>query len=115
MDDRINELQAKAGKVQHVYGKLVGPVISIIVPAVLLGMIAYLVLGGAFDIGDLANDNGVVRIPVVFLIVALPIGWLVEAVGVTAGVSIICGLLALWLVLGIVTLVKRIKGLKSAE
>jgi hypothetical protein len=115
MDSKIDELQKTAGKIQHIYGKLVGPILSIIVPAALLAMIAYLVLGGAFDIGDLANEHGVVRIPVVLLIVALPIGWLIELVGVTAGVSIISAVLGLWLIGGIVTLIKRLKSLKSAE
>jgi hypothetical protein len=115
MDNKIDELQNAAGKIQHIYKKLVGPIISIIVPAVLLGMIAYLVLGGAFNIGDLANENGVVRIPVVLLVVALPIGWLIDVVGVTAGVSIISAVLGLWMIAGIVTLVKRIKELKSAK
>jgi hypothetical protein len=114
MDDRIEGLQNTAGKIQHVYGRLIGPIVMIIVPAVLLGMVAYLMLGGAFNVGDLADSNGVVRIPVVFLIVALPIGWLIEVVGVTAGVSIIGAVLGLWLIAAVVTLVKRIKGLKSA-
>ncbi|MDR1078136.1 MAG: hypothetical protein LBL55_05685 [Propionibacteriaceae bacterium] len=115
MDSRIDGLQKTANKVQNVYKKLVGPIISIIVPAALIGAVVYLALGGAFNIGDLADHNNVVRIPVVFLVVALPIGWLIEVVGVTAGLSIISALLGLWLILGVVTLVKRIKQLKSAE
>ncbi|MDR1214523.1 MAG: hypothetical protein LBK54_10645 [Propionibacteriaceae bacterium] len=115
MDDRLDKLQNAAGKIQHVWGRLVGPVLSIIVPAVLLGMVVYLLLGGAFDIGNLADNNNVVRIPLVLLIVALPIGWLVEVVGPAAGVSIISAILVFWMVAGVVTLMKRIKRLKSAE
>jgi hypothetical protein len=51
----------------------------------------------------------------VLLIVALPIGYLIEAVGVTAGVAIIVGVLALWLILGLVTLIKRLQGLTAAQ
>jgi hypothetical protein len=115
LDSKIDELQNAAGKVQHVYGRLIGPIIAIIIPAILLGMVAYLVLGGAFNIGDLADGNNVVHIPVVLLIVAVPIGWLIDMVGVTAGVALISAVLGLWMIAGIVTLIKRIKGLKSAK
>jgi hypothetical protein len=114
IDSKIDSLQKTAGKIQNVYTKLIGPVISIIVPAILIGMLAYLALGGAFNIGDLADQNNVVRIPLVLLIVALPVGWLIELVGVTAGVAIIGAVLVLWLIGGIVTLIKRLKSLKSA-
>jgi hypothetical protein len=115
MDDKIDALQKKAGKVQDAYKKLIGPIISIIVPAALIGVVLYLALGGAFDIGDLANENGVVRLPVALLAVAIPVAYFIDAVGATAGVSIICAVLAIWLAFGIVTLIKAIKNLKSVE
>jgi hypothetical protein len=115
IDNKIDSLQKTAGKIQNVYTKLIGPVISIIVPAILIGMLAYLALGGAFNIGDLADQNNVVRIPLVLLVGALPVGGLMELVGVTAGGAIIGAVLVLWLIGGIVTLIKRLKSLKSAE
>jgi hypothetical protein len=115
MDNKIDELRKTAGKIQYVYKKLVGPILSIIAPAILLGMVAYLAFGGAFDIGDIADEHNVVRIPVALLIVIIPVGWLIEFVGVTAGLSIISAVLGLWLIAGVVTLIKRIKSLKSAE
>ncbi|MDR1088530.1 MAG: hypothetical protein LBL23_04595 [Coriobacteriales bacterium] len=115
MENTLDELQKKAGRVQHVYSKLVGPILSILVSATLLGMMAYLVFGGAFDIGVLADEHNVVRIPVVLLIVALPLGWLVELVGFTAGVSIISAVLGFWLLASIVSLIKTIKKLRSAK
>ncbi|MDR1014042.1 MAG: hypothetical protein LBL86_03575 [Coriobacteriales bacterium] len=115
MDGRINDLQQTAGKIQNTYSKLIGPIISIIVPIALLAIVVYITLGGAFDVGALANENGVVRIPVVFLFIALPIGWLIDAVGVTAGLSIISAVLGLWLIGGIFGLRKALKGLKSAR
>lgn len=113
MSNGITGLQNVTDKAQHLYKRLVGPIISIILPAALLGVVIYFVLGGVFDVGDLADDNNVVRIPLVLIIVALPIGWLIDAVGVTAGVAIICAVLGLWMIGGIVSLVRRIKGLKT--
>jgi uncharacterized membrane protein YwzB len=112
MDNRIDELQATANKIQHVYKKLIGPIISIIIPLVLIAMVAYVAFGGVFDINNLADNNNVIRIPIVLLIVAIPIGYLIELVGVTAGLAIILAVLVIWLVAGVVVLIKRLKPAK---
>lgn len=107
------KFQKKVQKVTMLWDRLIIPSVNIIISLFLILATVYLYLGGSFDISSLADENNTVHIPMILLIVLLPVGYLIDFVGVTLGLIIVTLVLCIWLTLSVSAFVKRVKELNK--
>lgn len=114
----MNNIEQKITDVKNFIEKLkilTGPLLGMIISGGLIALTLYIIFVDKIDLNNLADANGTIRIPIVFLIILIPVGFLIDFVGETAGVLIIIVILLLIFILSVRKLIKNIKLIKNSN